>query len=788
MATIGIGSRVKRKEDPRLITGNGIYTDDIKLPGMVYAAFVRSPHAHARIKAVDATAAGALPGVLGVFTHQDLRPLWQAPLPCAWAAWPTLKNPAHWPLAEDRVRHVGDAVAVVVAENRYVARDAAQLVQVEYEPLTPVLDLEEALRSGAVKVHDEIADNISFTFGATHGDPAGAFARAPVQIKQRYLQQRILGAAMEPRAVVVDWRPFTGEMTMWSTTQVPHFLKIFSSVLLGIPEHQLRVVAPEVGGGFGSKLQVYAEEITCGALAKKLGRPVKWTADRTEDFLSTHQGRQGIMDFEVAADRDGRIQAMRLNWIADIGAYNMVNGPYVPLLGYIVGTGPYKVSNWECNIKGVFTTTTPTDAIRGAGRPEATFWLERTMDLLAREVGLDPAEVRRRNVPGPEEFPFTNGSGLQYDTGNYPLALEKALAAVGYQEIRQEQARRRQQGSPGGKLIGVGLSTYIEACGLAPSAATSGTMYAAALWDSAEVRVHHTGKVTVFTGASPHGQGHETAFSQIVAERLGVPFADVEVVHGDTARGPLGTNTYGSRSLVVAGVALYKALDKIRDKARKIAAHRLECHEDDVEFLGGGKIAVKGAPDRAVTFQEIAAAANLGSHERFPPGMEPGLEATYFFTPENFSYPFGTHACVVEVDPETGKVDIVKYVAVDDAGVIVNPLLAEGQVHGGIAMGIAQALFEEYVYDANGQPVNASFMEYAVPSAAELPRFESQFTCTPAATNPLGAKGIGEAGTIASTPAVVNAVVDALSHLGVRHIDMPLRPERVWRAIHKPGH
>ncbi len=786
MATVGIGARVKRKEDLRLITGTATYTDDIKLPGMVYAAFVRSPYAHARVRSVSTAAARKLPGVIEVFTHQDLRPLWQAPLPCAWAAWPTLKNPAHWPLAADKVCHVGEAVAVVVAADRDTARDAAQLLEVEYDPLPAVVDLEEAAGSAAARIHDELADNIAYTFQASHGAVADAFLRAPVKIRQRYLQQRILGAAMEPRAVVVQWHPFDQEMTIWSTTQVPHFLRLFASVLLGVPEHRLRVVAPEVGGGFGSKLQVYAEEIACGAVAMKLGRPVKWAADRSEDFLSTHQGRQGIMDFEVAAESDGRVTAMRLNWLADMGAYNMVNGPYVPLLGYIIGTGPYKVSNFECNITGVFTTTTPTDAIRGAGRPEATYWLERTMDLLAAEVGLDPAEVRRRNLPGPEEFPFTNGSGLVYDTGNYPRALEKALEAVGYEEIRRQQLQQRQSGNPGGKLLGIGISTYVEACGLAPAAATAGTLYGAALWDSAQVRVHHTGKVTVYTGASPHGQGHETSFAQIVSERLGVPFEDVEIAHGDTARGPMGTNTYGSRSLVVAGVALYKALDKIRAKAARIAAFRLECPAEEIEFSGAA-LAVRGAADRSVSFQEIAAAANLGAHERYPAGLEPGLEATCFFTPENFSFPFGTHVCVVEVDPETGRVAIQKYVAVDDCGNVVNPLIVEGQIHGGIAMGIAQALFEEYVYDRNGQPVTASFLDYAVPTAADLPAYDSHLTVTPATTNPLGAKGIGEAGTIASTPAVVNAVVDALSHLGVRHIDMPLRPERVWRAIQKHG-
>lgn len=777
----GIGARVRRKEDPRLITGAATYTDDIQLPGMLYAQMVRSPHAHARIRAIRKEEALALPGVVGVYTFDDLKDAFQAPLPCAWAAYPNLKNPPHWPLAPGTARHVGEIVAVVLAHDRMRARDAADRVQVDYEPLPAVVDPEAALGADSPRVHEELPDNVAFTFDFATPGAAEAFQNAEVRVRQRYYQQRLVPNAMEPRAVVADWRPRLGELTVWSSTQIPHLLKIFLSAILGVPEHQLRVVAPEVGGGFGSKLQVYPEEVLVAALARRLGRPVKWTMERREEFTSTHHGREGYADVEFAARRDGTITGIRVDWVADMGAYNLLNGPFVPILGFLVMPGPYRNKTLEIHIKGVFTNKTPTDAYRGAGRPEATFFLERTMDLLASACGLDPVEVRRRNLIAREEFPFTTATGLTYDSGDYHQNLDRALDVVQYRQLREEQARRRQQG---GKLLGIGISTYIEACGLAPSQATAGSAYGAHLYESAEVRVHHTGKVTVFTGSSAHGQGHETAWAQIVSDRLGIPLEDVEVVHGDTARGPLGLGTYGSRSLVVGGVALYKALERIRDKARQIAAHRLECHPDDIEF-GDAKVYVRGAPDRAVTFSEVAAAANLGSHAGVPEGMEPGLEATVFFSPENFSFPAGAHVCVVEVDPDTGKVDILRYVAVDDAGVILNPLLAEGQVHGGIAQGIAQALFEELRYDSSGQPQGASLMDYAVPTSADLPDFDTFFVGTPATTNPMGVKGIGEAGTIASTAAVVNAVVDALSHLGIRDIEMPLTPPRVWRAIQK---
>ncbi|WP_460038441.1 xanthine dehydrogenase family protein molybdopterin-binding subunit [Thermaerobacter litoralis] len=779
MPVAGIGARLKRKEDPRLITGSGTYTDDIKLPNMVHMAVVRSPHAHARIRRIDTAAARSAPGVVAVLTGEELKAGLMAPLPCAWL-YEGLKNPPHWPLAIDRVRHVGEGVAVVVAETRAAAKDAAALVEVDYEPLPAVVDPEKAMESGAPLVHDQFDTNVAYTWEAAGGDVEAAFREADVVIRQRHLQQRLVPMALEPRAVVADCHPATGELTVWSTTQIPHLLKVNLCGILGVPEHQMRVIAPEVGGGFGAKLNVYPEEVIVPYLARKLRRPVKWVEDRRENFVTTIHGREGIIDVEVAARRDGEILGMRINWICDLGAYNQLNTPYIPILGLIVSPGPYRHKHHAIKITGVFTNKTPTDAYRGAGRPEATHFLERTIDRLADELGLDPAEVRRKNFVRKDEFPYTNPVGITYDSGDYHTALDKALEAVGYEDLKREQAERRQRGDR--LQLGIGISSYIEACGLAPSAALAGTFYGGNLFESAQVRVHHTGKVTVYTGSSAHGQGHETAWSQIVASELGIPPEDVEVLHGDTGRGPIGLGTYGSRSAAVGGIALYQALQKVKRKAALIAAHQLECSPEDLEFVDG-QFRVKGAPQRAIKFTQIAAAANLGSHINFPPGLEPGLEETAFWQPENFTFPFGTHVCVVEVDTEDGRTRILRYVCVDDCGNVINPLLAEGQIHGGIAQGIAQALYEELVYDENGQPLNASLMEYAVPTAAELPSFESHFTCTPSPVNPLGVKGIGEAGTIAATPAVVNAIVDAVSHLGVRHIDMPCKPERVWRAI-----
>lgn len=793
-----IGRSIKRSEDPRLITGSATYTDDIQKAGMLYAYVIRSPYAHAKIVKIEKGAAESIEGVTGIYTYDDLASYFKAPLPCAWAAFPDLKNPAHWPLAPQVVRHVGDPVAVVVATDRAIAKDAADLVEVEYDALPAVVDPAEALAPGAPKVHAELADNVAYRFNYATAGVDAAFDKAEVVVKHRFMQQRLVPHALEPRAYVAEYHRANGELTLTSSTQIPHLLKLFTAVCLGLPEHLVRVIAPEVGGGFGSKLQVYAEEIIACALAMHLGKPIKWTMERREEFLSTHHGREGIMEVSFAASKSGELQGIKVDWIADMGAYNMLNGPYVPILGFLVLPGPYANREFGCNITGVFTNKTGTDAYRGAGRPEATYVLERMMDLLAAELGMDPVAVRQKNLIPTDQFPFTNASGITYDIGDYHAALEKALKAIDYESFRKEQLARVAAGSP--KLLGIGLSTYIEACGLAPAGATHGSAYGAHLYESAQIQVHQTGKVTVFTGASPHGQGHETTFAQMVADRLGVAFEDVVIRHGDTAAGPFGLGTYGSRSLVVGGMAIWEACERVRAKAARIAAHLLGVPEAEMSMPGPvtdphlskkGQFDItyhaKSDPERRLTFAEIAARANLASHAGLPEGMEPGLDVTVNFTPNNFSYPAGTHICTVEVDTETGKVDLLRFVAVDDCGTVLNPMVAEGQVHGGLAQGIAQALFEELRYDEYGQPLGTSLMEYAFPSAPDLPSFETQFHSTPSPTNPLGAKGIGEAGTIGSTPAVINAICDALRHLGVKDIDMPATPPRVWAAIRAAG-
>jgi carbon-monoxide dehydrogenase large subunit len=569
-----VGRSIRRSEDPRLITGSATYTDDVQRPGMLYMYVVRSPYAHARIQRIDAAAAKALPGVVGVYTYQDLKGYFKAPLPCAWAAFPNLKNPAHWPLAPEIARHVGDGVAVVVANDRAVAKDAADLIDIEYDALPAVVDTEEALAPGAPKVHAELADNVAYTFAHTTPGVDAAFQNAEVVVKHKFHQQRMVPQALEPRAYLAEYHRASGELTLTSSTQIPHLLKLFTAVCLGLPEHLVRVIAPEVGGGFGSKLQVYAEEILACALAMHLGKPIKYTMERREEFLSTHHGREGVMEVSFAATKGGLLQGMKVDWIADMGAYNMLNGPYVPILGFLVLPGPYLNTEFACNITGVFTHKTGTDAYRGAGRPEATYVLERMMDLLAAAVSMDPVEVRKLNLIPADQFPFTTAVGLTYDVGEYHAALEKALAKADYTGFRKEQMVRVASGSP--KLLGIGVSTYIEACGLAPAGATHGSAYGAALYETAQITVHQTGKVTVYTGSSPHGQGHETTFAQIVADRLGVAFEDVVIRHGDTAAGPFGLGTYGSRSLVVGGMAIWEACEKVRSKAAQIAAFMME--------------------------------------------------------------------------------------------------------------------------------------------------------------------------------------------------------------------
>ncbi|MFJ1653929.1 xanthine dehydrogenase family protein molybdopterin-binding subunit [Streptomyces sp. NPDC088337] len=773
-----VGRARLRKEDARLITGQTNWTDNITVTGLLHLAILRSPMAHARIERIDVSPALERPGVVAAFSGRELAG-GLGSLPCAWPVTEDMVLPDHPPVAVDEVRHAGDPVAVVVARDRYAAADALEAIEVDYEPLPPVLDLEEALAEDAPLVHADKGTNRAYVWPFRTGEDFEALRqRADVVLKRRYRQQRLIPNAMEPRAVVVTPLAASGEFTVYSATQIPHILRIMLSVVTGVPEHKLRVVAPDVGGGFGSKLQVYGEEAIAVEVARRLGRPVKWTESRSEGYLATHHGRGMIQDIEIAATREGRLLGLKVDLLADMGAYLMLVTPGIPILGAFMYPAIYKMDAYEFNCTGVFTTRTPTDAYRGAGRPEATYAIERAMDELAAEVGLDPVEVRRRNWIRHEEFPYTSIAGLTYDSGNYEAATEKALALFGYDGLRAEQQKRNERGDA--VRLGIGVSTYTEMCGLAPSRVLRDLRYSAGGWEAASIRMLPTGKVEVVTGTSPHGQGHVTCWSQIAADVLGVPFEDVEVLHGDTLAAPQGMDTYGSRSLVVGGSAVHRAAEKVVDKARRVAAHLLEASEDDLEFKGG-VFSVKGSPEARRTIQEVAF-ETFTSHD-VPDGMEPTLNSEYLLDPENFSYPHGTHLCAVEVDTETGQTRIRSYVCVDDVGRVINPVIVEGQVHGGLAQGIAQALYEEAVYDAEGNLVSGTMADYLVPSAADLPDFVTDRTETPAVSNPLGAKGVGEAGTIASTPAVVNAIVDALRLLGVHDVQMPCTPERVWEAV-----
>ena len=774
-----IGDRLPRKEDARLLTGEARYVDDLQIPGALWVDFVRSPYAHARIGSIDASAAQAMPGVRHVFTGADLRDAWANPMPCAWPVTEDMKAPDHWPVAVDTANYAGDAVAVVVADSRYAAADAVDAVAVDYEPLDPVVDLEDAL-SDRVLVHEGLGTNRSYTWTLAPEPDAvdRAFAEAAHTVQERYLQQRLIPAAMEPRGVAAVPGAYGGDLTIYSSTQIPHILKIMTAVTCGLPEQKLRVIAPAVGGGFGSKLNVYAEELVAVALARRLGVPVRWTETRSEAGVATIHGRSLIQDIELAADGDGRITGVRVKLLADMGAYLQLVTPGIPLLGAFLYHGVYDVPAYHFECTGVFTNRTSTDAYRGAGRPEATYALERTVDALAREVGVDPAEIRRRNYIPTDRFPYTSIAGLTYDSGNYQPTLERALELVGYDALRAEQQRRRDAGET--RHLGVGITTYVEMCGLAPSRVLASLNYSAGGWEAATVSMLPTGSVQVVSGTTPHGQGHETTWSQIVADKLGVDPGQVEVLHSDTAVSPLGMDTYGSRSLAVGGVAVSMAADDVLAKARRIAAHQLECAEEDLELVDG-ELRVRGTPTRAMTLQAVAFEA-FTAHD-LPDGMEPNLFGQVTYDPPNFTFPFGTHVAVVEVDEETGMVELIDYAAVDDCGNQVNPMIVEGQVHGGIVQGAAQALWEEAVYDEAGNLRNPTLIDYCVPSAAEVPYFRLDSTVTPSPTNPLGVKGIGEAGTIAATPTVINAVVDALQPFGVTDIDMPATPERVWRAI-----
>jgi len=762
-----IGARVKRKEDPRLITGSSTYVDDLHLPGLLHVALVRSPYAHAAIRGINTSAAAAVPGVVKVYTGADLMRI-ARPIPGEGgggeggeaAAGPGI---VRYALATDRVRYLGEAVAAVVAEDIYTARDAAEQIEVEYEELPVVTDLEQAVAEGAPQLHDGVANNVFVTWEKATGDVEAAFRDADVVVRQRIISQRLAPVSMETRGAVAQIDPFTRGLIVWGSTQAPHLWRTQLSKGTGLPENQIRVIAPEVGGGFGAKINAYPEDFLVATIALDLKRPVKWVETRSENLMAMSHGRAQIADYAVAAKRDGTVTGLRMRVLADLGAYP--RDSIVPSLTGWLATGVYHIPNFDGRIRSVLTNTNSVAAYRGAGRPEAAYYIERMMDLLAAELKLDPAEVRRKNFIPPDAFPYAAPGGVNYDTGEYEKNLDYALQVSNYAQLRQEQAQARAQG----RIVGIGIATYTEICGFGP-------------FESATVRVEPTGTVTVFTGVSPHGQGSETSFAQIVADRMGVPFDDVVVQHGDTGNTPMGVGTMGSRSLVVGGTALVMAIDAVMAKARKIAASMLEVAEADVIF-DQGQFRVRGAPGRALTLKQIAEKAYSGAE--LPDNMSPGLEATDFFRPPDTTYPFGTHISMVEIDRDTGVPTILHYYSIDDCGNVISPLLVDGQVHGGLAQGIAQALYEEVVYDEQGQLATGSLMDYAVPKAWQLPAYHLDRTVTPSPRNPLGAKGIGEAATIGSTPCVANAVMDALAPFGIRHLDLPLRPEKLWRAIHR---
>ncbi len=768
-----VGKRLKRTEDPRLIRGLGHYDDDLRFADLLHVSIVRSPHAHARIIAVDARAARAAKDVVAVVTVEDLDAAKVGDVPCAVGA---DKKAPHPCLARGKVRFVGDPVAAVVATSAYGARDAADLVSVEYDPLEAVVDVERALAPGATLVHDELGTNRAFDWSVAGGDVEAAFRAADRTIAQPIVHQRLIPVAMEPRGAVAQYLPGEQQLTVWTSTQIPHLVKTLLAGMVGLPEHRVRIVAPEVGGGFGSKLNVYAEEGLVAVLAMMLApRPVQWIETRRENFQGTIHGRDQRGTVELAFKNDGTLLGLKYKCYQDLGAYLQLLSPAIPTLTGSMITGAYKIPNVKVDVIGVYTNKMATDAYRGAGRPEATYTIERVVDLVAREVGKDPADVRWQNFPKPEEFPWKTATGNTYDSGNYQLSLRTALEKVGYSKLREEQREARGKD----RLLGIGVSTYVEICALGPSSGM-----AAGGWESATVRVERTGKVTVLTGVSPHGQGQETTFAQLVADGLGVGIDDIVVIHGDTAQVPYGIGTFGSRAMAVGGAAVAGALERVREKARRLAAHILGAGDtpDTVSFEGG---TFRGPSGKSMSFAEVAGAAYHA--KSIPDGFEPGLSATATFEPKNCTFPFGCHVAVVEVDRETGDVKFLRYVAVDDCGKVVNPLLVDGQVHGGIVQALGQALFEECVYDEGGQLVTGTLMDYAVPKAHQCPRFETDRTETPTDANPLGVKGVGEAGTIGATPAIVNAVVDALAPFGVKHVDMPLRPEKLWRLMQQGG-
>ncbi|MEO7126826.1 MAG: xanthine dehydrogenase family protein molybdopterin-binding subunit [Nakamurella sp.] len=782
-----IGRSRTRKEDQHLITGHNTFTDGMTLPGMVHLAMVRSPHARATITSIDVEQARKAPGVIGVWTGKDFPE--QGGLICVWPITPDMKSPVHLPVPTDTVNHVGEIVAVIAARSKTDAVDATELVTVDYSPLPAVTDLAAARDGSAPVIHEELGSNVNATWvydsadAGTGGSAKDAIAAArndpdQIVVERTLRQQRVIPAYMEPRSTVCDPNGANDQITVWSATQIPHVLRTVLTLSQGIPEHELHIIAPDVGGGFGGKLEVTPEEVVTIMVARQLGKPAKYTETRSECMVAAHHGRDQIQHFTMSARKDGTITGFDVDLTANMGAYLALIGPGIPILGAFMYNGIYKIPAYHFSCTNVFTNEVMTDAYRGAGRPEATFGVERMIDELATELGMDPIELRRKNWITHEEFPFTTVSGMTYDTGNYEAATAKALELFGYDELRAEQKKRRDEGAT--VQLGIGTSTFTEMCGLAPSRVLGSLSYAAGGWEAASIRMLPTGVVEVITGISPHGQGHVTGFSQIVADRLGVPFENVKILHGDTNVSAKGLDTYGSRSLVVGGIAVVKAADKVIAKAKIIAAHLLEASEDDIE-VSHGTFTVRGT-ESSLTIADISFAVFSGHN--LPDGCESTLDSEATYDPENFSFPHGTHLVAVDVDTETGKSVIRRYVAVDDIGTVINPLLVDGQVHGGIAQGIAQALYEEALYSEEGQLTSGSFVDYLVPSAVDLPHYTTDRTVTPATSNPLGVKGVGEAGTIASTPAVVNAVLDAVRQFGVTDVQMPMTPARVWQAIH----
>ena len=764
-----VGKRIRRKEDPRLLTGTATYVEDIELPNMHYASILRSPYPAAKIKNLDLETALQHPKVVAIFTGKDISDL--GPVPCG-ISLPDLRIPHHHLLAQERVYYVGHPIAVVVANDKYAARDAVDLIEIDFEPGPSVSDPEEALDKSATPVHPEYKNNVAFTHHQEGGDVDAAFAEADVVVKERIISQRLIPSPLEPRGTVATWNSGDKTLTVYSSTQIPHILRSLLSSVLNLPEHKLRVVAPEVGGGFGCKCELYPEEALTGFIAMQLGKPVKWIATRREDFLATIHGRGHVDYYELAAKRDGTMVGLKVKIVQDIGAFHMLLTPVMPVLSVLMLPGLYRFKNVQADVIGAFTNRMATDLYRGAGRPEATHGIERMVEILAAELQMDPAEIRMKNFVPASDFPYDTPTGLSYDSGNYAALLEKTLELADYNQLRHKQKEARKEG----RLMGIGLCTYGEICGFGPSPTlpTGG-------WESATVKIEPSGHVTVMSGISSHGQGAETSFSQITADELGIDIDDIVVLHGDTATVQHGVGTFGSRNTVVGGTALVLALQELKEKIERYGAMLLD--SDDVTYSDGGCTCNKTG--KTVELSEISGASYNAN--TLPPNTQPGLVCTNYWEPPNYAFPFGAHLIVSEVDRDTGEIEIKKYLAVDDCGKIINPLMVEGQVHGGVAQGLGQALYEQVVYDETGQLVTGEYMDYAVPKASMIPHIQTDRTETPSPVNPLGVKGIGEAGTIAASPAMVNSVVDALSPLGVRHIDMPLTPEKVWKLVQEGG-